>query len=96
MFRIGLHTSCFFWLLFVRMQFSVSQKHRLLFVLVEVREGVVSLGVIETKHHQRERANEMLLKWKLSELRCLKRTLASEQVVLAFIELFFDVALKHL
>ncbi len=95
MFCVGLHTSCTLRLPLVGMEFSVSKEHRVLFVLVEMGEGVVSLGVVEPEDHHCERADKMLLERKLGELSCLVGALASEQVVFAFVELFLDVALKH-
>lgn len=84
------------WLSFVGMQLSICEVHRVLGVLVKVREGIVSLRVVEAEDHHRECAYEVLLEWKFGELGGLVGSLACEQVILAVVELLLHVALKHL
>ena len=68
---IILNRAAYLWLVLEGMQLAIQKKHGLGVVLVGVRESVIALCEVEAKHHQGERADELLLEGNLSELRSL-------------------------
>mgnify|MGYP000953319123 CR=1 FL=1 len=77
------------------MQFSVREGERVRRVFVVVREVAVALREVDAQEDEANGTDDVLLEWQLLLVSDLVGTLARQQVVLAFVELFLHFSAEH-